>query len=208
MLRRIFRQMRRTPPELSDGAYKRIQAVTLQTTPPPPRRVTYHTWRVWHHRRYGGSPIPIRLKPDDFFSHDHLYLGPSYSELGDIERPDVDAIVNLCEVDDAWPLCEYDRRWERGEGYFGYTWAMLNEDALGVVDLLRGGQRVLIHCMAGVNRSVTLTCATLMHVEGIDAATALARIYRFHPMAHPEDRHWLALRQLDIAIHDATATNG
>ena len=184
----------------------RIQRVPAQELPTHPRRETYRTWRVWHHQRFGGSPIPIRLAAGGTFSHERLYLGPSYSELGDDQRPNVDAIVNLCEVDDPWPLTAYDRRWERGEGYFGYTWSMLNDDATEIAELLRDNKRVLIHCMAGVNRSVTLTCATLMHIEGIDAITALARVSRYHPMAHPENRHWLALRQLEIAIKDDQTT--
>jgi protein-tyrosine phosphatase len=157
-----------------------------------------HPWRPWHHARYGGSPIPICL--DGQFSHTSLYLGPSRTELGDIEHPDVESIVNLCELEDQWPLVPDDRRWPRGEGPFGYTWQKLDDDAREVAQLLRAGKRVVIHCMAGVNRSPTLTCAVLMHIEGIGAAEAMRRVQRFHPPTKPEDRHWQALRQLELAL--------
>lgn len=188
--------------DLSPQAFAAVQSVTMEPAPRVKALVTYQTWRVWHHLHYNGSPIPIRLTPEEPFSHERLYLGPSYAELGIEVRPEVDAIINLCEMDDPWPLCDDDRRWWRGEGPFGYTWSRLSDDALPVVDLLRANKRVLIHCMAGVNRSATLTCATLMYIEGIGAREALQRVQRFHPMAHPDEFHWKALRQLEIVLRD------
>jgi hypothetical protein len=199
--RRFARAMKRSH-ELSPQAFAQMQAVEMVLAPRAKEHATYQTWRVWHHKRYNGSPIPIRLSPGDCFLHERLYLGPSYAELGVEERPDVDAIVNLCEMDDPWPLCDDDKRWWRGEGPFGYTWSRLIDDALPVVELLRADKRVLIHCMAGVNRSSTLTCAALMYIEGIGAREALQRVQRFHPMAHPDEYHWRALRQLEIVLRE------
>ncbi len=157
-----------------------------------------YPWRPWHLERYGGSPIPLCF--NGVLSHTRLYLGPSQAELGNVTRPLVEGIVNLCELDDPWPLTDVDRRWPRGEGVSGYTWQMLDRDSRDVATLIRAGQRILIHCMAGVNRSPALTCAVLMQVEGICAEDALRRVQRFHAYARPEDRHWQVLRQLAIVL--------
>lgn len=159
-------------------------------------------WRRWHFATFQGSPIPVRLAPWEPLSHRRLYLGPSFYDRADAARPDVDAIVNLCECQERWELAQHDVHWRRGEGVFGYGWAELEQDATTVAEWLRADRTVLIHCMAGVNRSPTLTCATLMVLEGLDARAALARVMRFHLPAHPEDRHWLVLRQLEIALAD------
>lgn len=180
------------------ATHAQIGGVPWSRTPDYVNREAEYPWRVWHHTHFGGSPIPVCFA--GHLSHTRLYLGPSRVELGDLDHPDLEGIVNLCELDDLWPLGADDRRWPRGEGMFGYTWERLDDDARDIADLIRAGKRVLIHCMAGVNRSPTLTCAVLMHVEGISADAALRRVQRFHPPAHPEDRHWLALRQLELAL--------
>jgi protein-tyrosine phosphatase len=189
---------------ISPATYTRIKALELEPTPIPFEGKP--DWRTWHNATYGGSPIPIRFDARDCFSHTRLYLGRSQVELGNHERPDVECVANLCELDDNYEVKPDDRRWPRGEGLSGYTWAQLNEDAIEIEHLLYEGKRVLIHCMAGMNRSVTLTCAVLMRVEGIDAYNALRRVQRFHPRAHPEPRHWLCLRQFEIIL-DAEKTD-
>ncbi len=187
--------------EVSTAAKRAIAALPWQQTPRL-RRGSSNDACLWHMQCFGGSPIPILLPQERCYSHRRLYLGPSFYDQIEVTRPDVDAIINLCECDDGWPLQTYDRRWPRGEGMFGYTWQQLDEDGAAVADLLRQDKRVLIHCMAGVNRSPTLTCAVLMHLEGITAEVALRRVSRFHMPTHPEDGHWLVLRQLEIVLRD------
>jgi hypothetical protein len=187
------------PISLDAATRAAIEAVPYQRTPNY-AGPTVHPWRRWHHAHYGGSPIPVRLAPALGFSHTRLYLGPSRVDLGDVMHPDVECIVNLCQINDTWALLPDDRRWPRGEGLFGYTWQTLDADARELAELIRSGRRVLIHCMAGVNRSSTLTCAVLMHLEGISAEAALRRVQRFHQPAYPEELHWQALRRLDIAL--------
>jgi hypothetical protein len=186
--------------EIDADTYKRLQEFTLELVPLEINYSSFRQWRPWHVEKFGGSPIPIKLEPGGIFSHNSLYLGWSLADAGIVDRPDIDVVVNLCEVDDGWSSCDDDCRWPRGEGVFAYTWAQLNEDATIVESLLRERKRVLIHCMAGVNRSATLTCAALMRFERISAQMALERVARFHPRAKPEMRHWLALRQLEIVI--------
>jgi len=194
-------------PEISQETYKKILAVTSERTPLEDN-YQYEEYHPWHIRTYGGNPIPIRMQPGECFSHTRLFLGESQVQLGEIDRPQVDSIVNLCELDDIWPLKESDFRWPRGEGIFGYTWERLYEDTEEVVEQVRQGKVFLIHCMAGVNRSVTLTCSTLMRIEGISALDALLRVRRFRAAAHPEMRHWLVLRQLEIVYRAEAAEKG
>jgi hypothetical protein len=61
---------------------------------------------------------------------------------------------------------------------------------------LRAGQRVLAHCVAGLNRSVTIGCAALILLEGLSAEAALERVREHHPWARPDSHHWLMLRWL------------
>lgn len=194
------------PFPLDEATRAAIDAVPYQRTPNYAGPVV-HPWQPWHHAHYGGSPIPVCLDPALGYSHTRLYLGPSRVELGDVMHPDVESIVNLCELDDTWAPMPDDRRWRRGEGMFGYTWQKLDADAREIAELMRNGRRVLIHCMAGVNRSATLTCAVLMHLEGISADAALRRVQRFHQPARPEDLHWQALRRLEIALQAERAAS-
>ena len=69
-------------------------------------------------------------------------------------------------------------------------------EAQWVIERLKAGQRVLVHCSAGFNRSVTVCCATLILLEGISAEAALERVRERHPWARPDPHHWLALRWL------------
>jgi len=65
-----------------------------------------------------------------------------------------------------------------------------------VVERLRAGQRVLVHCSAGFNRSATICCAALILLEGLSAEAALERVRQHHPWCRPDPHHWLALRWL------------
>ena len=67
-------------------------------------------------------------------------------------------------------------------------------EANWVIDRLHAGLRVLVHCQAGFNRSVTACCAVLILLEGLTAEAALARVREHHPWARPDQNHWLALK--------------
>jgi protein-tyrosine phosphatase len=70
----------------------------------------------------------------------------------------------------------------------------LLDEAAWVVERLRAGRRVLVHCYAGMNRSTTVCCAALMMLEGISAEEALARVRERHPLAWPDPYHWFVLQ--------------
>jgi len=69
-------------------------------------------------------------------------------------------------------------------------------ECTGLYTRLDGVQRVLVHCSAGFNRSVTVCCAALILLEGISAENALERVREHHPWARPDAHHWLVLRWL------------
>jgi dual specificity phosphatase 12 len=71
--------------------------------------------------------------------------------------------------------------------------AEITREAQWVIERLRAGQRVLVHCSAGLNRSVTICCAVLILLERVSAEAALEWVREHHPWARP-DTHWLALR--------------
>jgi protein-tyrosine phosphatase len=48
---------------------------------------------------------------------------------------------------------------------------------------LRAGRRVLVHCLAGRDRTGLVLCASLMDLEGVDPRDALARVRAARPDA-------------------------
>ena len=108
--------------------------------------------------------------------------------------------MHLCEAPNPW-LATYgahpaDRHVCTGELAAGMAPEELLAEATWVAERLRAGERVLVHCAAGVNRSSTVCCATLMLLEGLTADEALARVRERHPVATPDPYHWFLLRWL------------
>ncbi|KAG5474249.1 hypothetical protein LSCM1_03027 [Leishmania martiniquensis] len=62
------------------------------------------------------------------------------------------------------------------------------EDAFSFIDEARSHKKgVLIHCFAGLSRSVTIAVAYLMHLKGITRDEALALVRLARPAARPND---------------------
>jgi hypothetical protein len=117
-----------------------------------------------------------------------------------VRRPEVGVVLNLgdeasrwCATGEVYPT---DRRVRKGEGSSGMDMTEIITEARWVIEQLKAGQRVLVHCTAGFNRSVTICCATLILLEGMPAENALERVREHHPWARPDPHHWLALRWL------------
>ncbi|KAF9348456.1 hypothetical protein BGX26_000149 [Mortierella sp. AD094] len=49
------------------------------------------------------------------------------------------------------------------------------------------GGKVLVHCMAGASRSVTIVCAYLMRTKNLSTAEALSTVQALRPIAGPND---------------------
>ena len=149
------------------------------------------------YKTYGGDPISININGSEAYRR--LFIGGV--DIQPKSRPHVDAVLNLGEESSRWikqgkNLHPNDRSIEHGEGSQGMTVEQIREEAGWVIERLRDDKRVLVHCVAGMNRSVTVCCATLILLERLNAEEALARVREHHPWARPDSHHWLALRWL------------
>lgn len=149
------------------------------------------------HDRFGGDPVTIKL--DGRVIEQKLFVGGL--EIQPENRPEIDAVLNLGEQPSAWVkdrnLHPNDRTVEKGEGSKGMSAEEIREEANWVIERLQKNESVLIHCVAGMNRSTTVCCAVLMQLEGLTAEQALERVYEHHPWAKPDSHHWLMLRWLE-----------
>jgi hypothetical protein len=179
--------------------------ITRRWAPPPPHPVGLVPHRPALYRRFAGDPVTVHL--DGLAHRHHLFIGGLHHQRH--ERPAVDHVLNLCGVANNWVAASgqhsNDRLLCKGEMSAGMDARELLEEAAWVVERLRAGRRVLVHCYAGINRSATICCATLMLLEGLSADDALARIREQHPTAWPDPYHWFLLRWLSEHGLDAPA---
>lgn len=155
------------------------------------------------HACYGGDPVTIHL--GDRRYHQRLFVGGVDSQ--GYQRPSVEAVLNLGEDASLWvkeDQVDLPDRWScKGEGQRGMELGEIVKEARWVMERLRLGQRVLVHCSAGLNRSVTVCCAVLILLEGLSAEAALNRVFEHHPWARPDSHHWLKLRWLAYKNQEA-----
>ena len=181
--------------ELEAGEGEPVEVVRRWSNPPPimpglaPHRPVVH-------RRYGGDPIAIHLGRRVL--RKRLFIGGLSHQRE--RRPAVDCVLNLCGLANPWIAHSgphtSDRYTCKGEGPHGMDAAELIDEAAWVVERLRAGKRVLVHCYAGMNRSTSVCCAALMMLEGISAEEALARVRERHRLAWPDPYHWFVLEWL------------
>jgi dual specificity protein phosphatase-like protein len=148
--------------------------------------------------RFGGDPVTIKV--DGTIQEQKLFVGGMENQPE--HRPtELDAVLNIGERPSFWvkgnELHPNDRRVEKGEGIQGMSVDEIRAEANWVIDHLQKKESVLVHCVAGMNRSVTICCAVLMMLERLDAESALKRVREQHPWAKPDSYHWLALRWME-----------
>jgi len=165
-------------------------------SPPMPEREVPQPWDIYDH--FGGDPVTFKLNGNEIGNL--LYVGGIENQPEN--RPDnINAVLNLGEKPSAWvkenQLHPNDRTVEKGEGSKGMSPDEIREEAHWVIDHLKKNESVLIHCVAGMNRSTTITCAVLMQLEGLSAEEAINRVYENHPWAKPDSHHWLMLKWLE-----------
>lgn len=160
------------------------------------------------HAQKGGDPVAIQLGNSTI--DDQLFVGSL--EMQEEKRPFVDVVLNLGEKPSRWAqsgrVLAPDRWVAKGEGSAGMTVREIEEEAEWVLNHLRAGKCVLVHCVAGFNRSVTICCAVLMLMEGLTAVDALQRIWQHHPWARPDSHHWLMLKCLQRKIVNINSASG
>jgi hypothetical protein len=159
--------------------------------PPMPDRIVPRPHSIY--QRFGGDPVTFHL--DGQPVHHRLFIGGIDCQPD--HRPNVDAVLNLGEDPSRWAYTSTCDRWDnKGEGSQGMSLNEIRAEADWVIERLHAGQRVLVHCQAGMNRSVTICCAALILLEGLTAEEALDRVREHHPWARPDSFHWLALKWL------------
>lgn len=69
-----------------------------------------------------------------------------------------------------------------------------------IVNFLRNGMNVYVHCTAGVSRSSYVTMGVLMAALALSADDALAYLRKYHPLARPNDGFMEHLRHLGPSL--------
>jgi Dual specificity phosphatase, catalytic domain len=150
------------------------------------------------HDSFGGDPVAVKIS--NIVQEQRLFVG-GLENQPDHRPPQVDAVLNLGEKPSLWvrgtELHSNDRTVEKGEGSQGMSVDEIRTEADWVIERLQKNENVLVHCVAGMNRSTTICCAVLMQLEGLTADEALKRVREQHPWAKPDSYHWLALRWLE-----------
>jgi len=167
--------------------------------PPMPGRVVPRPQRL--HNLFGGDPITVQI--DSQSQPQRLFVGGI--DIQGKARPEkIDAVLNLSESPSAWAEnsgTHPDDRWDnKGEGSNGMNVEVIRAEAEWVIEHLKQNQRVLVHCVAGMNRSSTVCTAVVMLLEGLSAEDALERVRAHHPWARPDSNHWLKLMWLEKRI--------
>ena len=165
-------------------------------SPPMPEGEVPQPYDIYD--RFGGDPVIFNL--DGKSLEDKLFVGGIENQPD--QRPnEIGAVLNIGEKPSVWVkdgmLHPNDRTVEKGEGSKGMSPEEIRAEAKWVIDHLKKDESVLVHCVAGMNRSTTVTCAVLMQLEGLTAEQALQRVYEHHPWAKPDSHHWLMLRWLE-----------
>lgn len=82
--------------------------------------------------------------------------------------------------------------------HFAEAFAAIDEAA-------RSDRGILVHCVAGISRSVTAVVAWLVEREGSTLACALARVRRLRPIIDPNPGFRLALAEHEIAVRGSSS---
>ena len=195
---RFFAQ--RVEDESREGeAHPVVMTRDWSSPPVMPERLVPDTKTIY--QKFGGDPVTVKLKGKS--RQRRLFIGGLDKQSE--SRPDVDAVLNLGEDPSRWAVANHamdgrDRWSHKGEGRLGMGVDEITREAVWVTERLLAGQRVLVHCVAGMNRSATICCAVVMLLEGLSAEAALERVRKNHPWARPDSNHWLKLRWLESTL--------
>lgn len=164
--------------------------------PPMPEGIVPQPMEL--HDNFGGDPVTVKI--NDTVQEQRLFVGGLENQPNH-RPPQVDAVLNLGEKPSLWvkgtELHPNDRTVQKGEGSQGMSTEEIRAEANWVIERLQKNESVLVHCVAGMNRSATISCAVVMMLEGLTTEQALQRVREQHPWAKPDSYHWLALRWLE-----------
>ena len=129
-----------------------------------------------------------------------LWVGgaPDHAAARQLARRGIDAVVDLRaeagEEESPWPAGTALRRVALID-HGAPTVAELRDAAQAVVELMREGRQVLVHCHAGQQRAPAVATAALM-LTGWTLPDAYAAVSRARPQSLPTDGQLDALRNL------------
>lgn len=165
-------------------------------SPAPPMKTGFVPEPQDIHKKFAGDPVTVFI--DGKPRHRLLFVGGV--ETQSRQRPEVDAVLNLGEEPSIWAKggeTHPEDRWvQKGEGKDAMTIPEIRGEAQWVIDRLRAGKKVLVHCVAGMNRSAAVACAAVMMLEGVSAEQALERVRAHHPWSRPDPAHWLRMKAM------------
>ncbi len=136
-----------------------------------------------------------------------LWVGaaPDRRQARQLAKEGIDAVVDLRreggEPESAWPD-GVDVTLVGLDDHGSPTTEELGAAAQTVVELMRRGRRVLVHCRAGLERAPTVACATLV-LQKWPLDQAYRRIVESRPEARPTEGQLAALRALAVTIRKA-----
>ena len=194
-----FAKLLLTPQEIDleecDGDTE-VANLTRNWSPTPPWSEQMMSEASTQELEFGGDAIRFLLNGE--MCESNFFVGGTHNQGA--QRPPVHAILNLSEEPSAWlhdsTIPPFDRWSLKNEGQDGMTSDEMIIEAQWVMKRLKEGQRVLVHCSAGFNRSVTVCCAVLILLEKMSAEEALSRVREQHPWARPDAYNWLKLKWL------------
>ena len=167
-------------------------------SPAPPMPEGFVPQPIDLHDNFGGDPVTVKI--GDTIQDRRLFVG-GLENQPDSRPPQVNAVLNLGERPSIWvkgnEVHPNDRVVQKGEGTQGMSADEIRTEANWVIERLKKDEKVLVHCVAGMNRSATICCAVVMLLEDVSANAALKRVRENHPWAKPDSYHWLTLRWLE-----------
>ena len=78
---------------------------------------------------------------------------------------------------------------------FAELYPLFSEFVAFIQNAIQNGGRVLVHCLQGQSRSVTIVCAFLMKSHRLSMTVALAKIRESRPQACPNPNFGLQLKK-------------
>jgi len=166
-------------------------------------------WPVGRARDGGIDRVPLPEVPGALWLCGKHLIGPSVRTA--MERVDATGVVCLTErheLEDRYP--DYVEYLRGAPGAVWYPIPDLHVPPIpsavsfisSIVDRLREGDRLIMHCAAGLGRAGTMACGVLL-AFGVDLASARATVAAARPMAGPQ-----ALPQSDFLVELADRFTG
>ncbi len=151
-------------------------------------------WPRGRSRDGGIDEIPLPGVPGRLWLCGHRVVGPDPQAA--LARVGARSVLCLCQEHELAARYPHYVTWLREAGPAQARWFPIPDlgvpaigELIGLVEAsvagLRGGDRLIVHCAAGIGRSGTVATALLLAL-GVDHDDALATVAQHRPTAGPE----------------------